>query len=149
MYPQVAAVPFIVGGGASGVVLSKVSAIAANVLTTLGCALGGFLSFQGVSSSKIENQRAERELFAAKKGWKWFSYVPTEGELLTGTGVAAGGAVPAVTVNAYLRIIQKTIEPFVLRVTTATSGAIGFMCGVTGGVLGYFYNQSSVAEKNP
>lgn len=135
LYPQVAAVPLVLVGTGAG--LSKAAVFAATVTRVLSCALGGIMGYFGSYTSQVEDQRANIL-------WKWF---PTRGEFFTGAGVAAGGAIGAVQTNAYLPIVQKGIAKVALQRATIDSGITGAMCGVGGGVVGYFHGRSEKAGK--
>ena len=140
LYPQLAAGPFAPA-------IAGASVMTAGGVTTLSCALGGLLGFSGAYSLKVENQRARRKSFVENTGWEWLNYTPTNGEALLATGIIGGGAIAGTQVYAYLPIIQRNIRAFTLRMISAASGVVGAMCGVAGGVMGYFNAQPEISNE--
>lgn len=135
-YPQVAFGPILAGAPAAAPIVSKAAVATASFAAAASCALGGVLGFGGTYILESENQRAERALAVKNTSYEWFNYVPTQGEALAITGVVGGGALGAAQTNAYVPIVQKTIEKIALRAMTAISGVFGSLCGLGGGAVG-------------
>ena len=129
------------------------------VLANVGsCAIGGIMGFGGGSELATElhtNHRERRNANLEQRGLGALGFLPTRGEMFTGAAPVAGGALGVTTNNAYIRAhpdfhgrgrIRQKFGKFAVKTGVRAGGAVGFVCGVAGGLVGYFSGKSNIAH---
>ena len=92
-----------------------------------------------------ETDYRERRAEAFEKaGHGVLNYFPTRGELFTGVAPVAGGSLSGLTTYGQVRM-GNSGKP-VAKAAARGAGAFGFMCGVAGGFVGYFYRKALIAD---
>ena len=130
LYPQLAAAPAMVFGAAM--------IIGANVGS---CGIAGMFTGAGVYEHIVEDQQDTKEAFIARyPEQEWREHIPTNGQIMTGSGVFIGSTVGPVHTYAFLPIGWEHLKKnkVALRALTLSSAVAGVLCSVAGGVIGYF-----------
>ena len=148
LYPKVAVafVPLFI-------VLANVSSCA------VGAAMGGAGGFE-LAEELETGHREKRNASFERQGFGALSYFPTKGEMLTGVGPVGGAALGTTTNYAYIGVnneirnsktrnsrIHKKFGKFAAKTGARAGGAVGFICGVAGGLVGYFSGKSNIAHQ--
>ena len=137
--PQTALAPLAVAFGLAAINLT-------------GCAAGAFLGVEGGSQlarehelDKLAEGSAQSSEFPSSGGPR----LPSRGELLAGAAPVAGGGLSGASSYVFLKAEQAKLNKIslsdagyrksVLRSFTGKAGAVGFLCGVFGGAVGYFF----------
>lgn len=148
LYPQVALAPAV---GAAIIVATNL----------FSCGLGGIMGILGgleLAEEWKTDYRGNRYENFKRRDAEYLNYFPTRGEFITVAAPAAGSALSFTTTSAYTEILfgpessqaraakvrkrGKQLTKSFIKTGSRVAGVAGFVCGVTGGMIGYFMGST-------